>query len=48
VFDELLSEPGVTEGTGFGKRRMREWVVVEPGAHDWDALARDALALVRA
>jgi hypothetical protein len=96
VFDtiasELLAEPGVEEGTGFGsqpglrvggkifamhidgrlvvklpaercaelaeadgadtfvigKRRMREWVAVEPGAHDWRTLAREALGFVRA
>jgi TfoX/Sxy family transcriptional regulator of competence genes len=92
VFDELLREPDVDEGTGFGsnpglrvggkifamevdgrlvvklpaervaalteaggaepfvigKRTMREWVAVEPGAHDWPALAREALAFVRA
>lgn len=28
-------------------RRMREWVHVEDGAHDWLALAREALAFVR-
>jgi hypothetical protein len=30
-----------------GRRQMREWVAVEPGAHDWAALAREALAFVR-
>jgi hypothetical protein len=31
-----------------GVRRMREWVCVERGgAHDWAALAREALAFVR-
>ena len=30
-----------------GKRTMREWVSVEPGAHDWRALAGEALAFVR-
>ncbi len=31
-----------------GRRRMREWVSVEPdGPHDWAALAREALAFVR-
>jgi hypothetical protein len=91
IASELLAEPGVEEGTGFGsqpglrvggkifamhiddrlvvklpaeradaliaaggaqafvigKRRMREWVAVEPGAHDWPALAREALRFVR-
>jgi hypothetical protein len=89
VANDLLGEPGVDEGTGFGtnpglrvggkifamevrgklvvklpaercqalvaegaepfvvgKRRMREWVAVEPGVHDWRALAREALAFV--
>ena len=90
IANELLSEPAVEEGTGFGKqpglrvdgkifameidgrlvvklpaercrelieaggaetfvigkRSMREWVAVEPGAHDWRALAREALAFV--
>ena len=31
-----------------GRRRMREWVSIEPdGAHDWAALVREALAFVR-
>jgi hypothetical protein len=30
-----------------GRRQMREWVAVEPGSHDWRALAREALAFVR-
>jgi hypothetical protein len=91
IANELLSEPGIDEGTGFGtnpglrvggkifamevrgklvvklpaerceelvaaggaepfvvgRRQMREWVAVEPGAHDWPALAREALAFVR-
>jgi hypothetical protein len=91
MLDDLLAEPGVDEGTGFGKspglrvggkifameiddrlvvklpaercrelvdaggadlfvigkRQMREWVAVDPDAHDWDALAREALAFVR-
>jgi YjbR protein len=91
MLDELLAEPDVEEGTGFGsspglrvggkifameidgrlvvklppercrelveaggaqpfvigKRTMREWVAIEPGAHDWDALGREALAFVR-
>lgn len=91
IANELLAEPGVGEGTGFGKqpglrvdgkifameidgrlvvklpaervaaltgaggaetfvigkRAMREWVSVEPGEHDWPALAREALAFVR-
>jgi len=91
ISDELLAEPDVEEGTGFGskpglrvggkifameidgrlvvklpaercaelvdaggaelfvigKRQMREWVAVEPGAHDWDVLAREALGFVR-
>jgi YjbR len=89
IANQLLGEPGVDEGTGFGtnpglrvggkifamevrgklvvklpaarceelveqgaepfvvgKRQMREWVAVEPGAHDWPALAREALAFV--
>ena len=90
IANEMLSEPGVEEGTGFGsqpglriggkifamhldgrlvvklpaercaelggagggetvgvgKRRMREWVALEPGAHDWPALAREARAFV--
>ena len=29
-----------------GRRTMREWVMVEPGAHDWPTLAREALAFV--
>jgi len=91
IASDLLAEPGVDEGTGFGsrpglrvggkifamhidgrlvvklpaeragalidaggaeafvigRRRMREWVAVEPGAHDWPALAREALGFVR-
>ena len=91
IASELLGEPGVDEGTGFGsnpglrvggkifamvvdgelvlklpaercaelkeaggastfqvgKRQMREWVSVEPGAHDWAALSREALAFVQ-
>jgi hypothetical protein len=31
-----------------GRRRMREWVSIEPdGAHDWPALVREALTFVR-
>jgi hypothetical protein len=30
-----------------GKRQMREWVSIEPG-ENWNALAREALAFVRA
>ena len=31
-----------------GRRRMREWVALDPaGEHDWPALAREALAFVR-
>ena len=93
IAGDLLDEPGVEAGTGFGKqpglrvggkifamlvagdlvvklpadrigalrdaggarsfeigaRQMREWVAIEPGGrHDWGALARDALAFVRA
>jgi len=92
IASELLAEPGVEEGTGFGsqpglrvggkifamhidgrlvvklpadrcvelveaggaetfvigKRRMREWVAVQSGAHDWPSLAREALGFVRA
>jgi hypothetical protein len=44
--DELV-EAGGTEPFVIGKRRMREWVAVEPGAHDWPALAREALGFVR-
>ena len=90
IANELLTEPGVDESTGFGsnpglrvggkifamevdgrlvvklpaervtalseanaepfvigRRTMREWVSVAPGAHDWNALAREALAFVR-
>ena len=92
IAEELLSDPEVEQGTGFGKspglrtggsifamlvrdelvlklpaercaelgaadgarvfqvgrRQMREWVSVAPtGAHDWTALAREALAFVR-
>ncbi|MFL5825749.1 MAG: hypothetical protein ACJ76V_04435 [Thermoleophilaceae bacterium] len=91
IADELLREPGIDEGTGFGtnpglrvggkifamlvrgelvvklpadrcselidagaaqtfevgKRRMREWVSIEPGAtHDWNALAKEARRFV--
>jgi hypothetical protein len=90
IANELLAEPGIDEGTGFGtnpglrvggkifamlvrgqlvvklpaercdalaagggaepfvvgRRTMREWVAVEPGADDWAALAREALAFV--
>jgi len=90
IAGELLGEPGVDEGTGFGKnpglrvgghifamvvrgqlvvklpaersaqlvadgdatpfeigrRRMKEWVAVAPGAQDWRALAREALLFV--
>jgi hypothetical protein len=90
IANDLLGEPGVDEGTGFGtnpglrvggrifamevrgklvvklpaerceqlvaegaepfvvgRRQMREWVAIEPGADDWRALAREALAFVR-
>jgi hypothetical protein len=92
IADELLREPGVDAGTGFGSnpglrvggrifamvlrgelvvklpvgrcaeltggagasafqvgnRRMREWVTVaDDPAHDWTALAREALGYVR-
>jgi hypothetical protein len=90
IANDLLGEPGVDEGTGFGtnpglrvggkifamevrgklvvklpaerceqlvaegaepfvvgRRQMREWVAIEPGAQDWRALAREALAFVR-
>ena len=89
IANQLLGEPGIDEGTGFGtnpglrvggkifamevrgqlvvklpatrceelvaagaepfvigKRTMREWVAVAPGAGDWPALAREALAFV--
>jgi hypothetical protein len=89
IANQLLGEPGVDEGTGFGtnpglrvggkifamlvrgrlvvklpaerceqlaregaepfvvgRRTMSEWVAVEPGAHDWPALAREALEFV--
>lgn len=41
-----LTEAGA-EPFVVGKRAMREWVSVAPGAHDWNALAREALAFVR-
>lgn len=41
-----LTEAGA-EPFVVGKRVMREWVSVAPGAHDWNALAREALAFVR-
>jgi hypothetical protein len=44
---ELAAGEGATTFQ-VGKRQMREWVSVAPGAHDWDALAREALAFVRA
>jgi hypothetical protein len=43
---ELVAAGGA-EPFQVGKKRMREWVAVEPGAHDWPALAREALAFVR-
>jgi YjbR protein len=42
---EELVEQGA-EPFVVGGRRMREWVAVEPGAQDWPALAREALAFV--
>ena len=42
-----LTEAGGAEPFVIGKRAMREWVSVEPGAHDWRALASEALAFVR-
>ena len=91
IANEFLGEPGVDEGTGFGrnpglrvggkifammvdgalvvklpadrcaalkeaggvstfqvgKKQMREWVSVEPGAHDWSGLSREAYEFVR-
>jgi len=43
--DELVAAGGA-EAFAVGRRRMREWVAVEPGAHDWAALAREARGLV--
>jgi hypothetical protein len=44
---ELLASGGVRSFV-VGRRTMREWVCVKPGAeHDWEALAREALAYVR-
>ena len=44
---ELLAEDGVRSFV-VGRRTMREWVCVRPGgAHDWEALAREARAYVR-
>ena len=43
---ELLEADGVRSFV-VGRRTMREWVCVRPGAHDWEALAREALAYVR-
>jgi hypothetical protein len=42
-----LTEAGGAEPFVIGKRAMREWASVEPGAHDWRALASEALAFVR-
>ena len=43
----LLGEDGVRSFV-VGRRTMREWVCVRPGgAHDWESLAREALAYVR-
>ena len=42
-----LVQAGGAEPFVIGKRQMREWVAVEPGAHDWTALAREALGFVR-
>jgi hypothetical protein len=42
-----LAGAGGAELLTIGKRQMREWVAVEPGAHDWSALAREALGFVR-
>lgn len=45
---EALVAAGGAEPFVVGRRRMREWVAVAPGdAHDWGALAREALAFVR-
>jgi len=43
---ELLETDGVRSFV-VGRRTMREWVCVRPGAHDWERLAREALAYVR-
>lgn len=43
-----LAQAGGARPFEIGARRMREWVQVEPhAAHDWPALAREALAFVR-
>jgi YjbR len=42
-----LTESGGAETFVIGKRRMREWVSVEPG-QDWAALSREAYEFVRA
>ena len=44
-----LVEEGGARPFEIGKRQMREWVAVEDDErHDWNALAREALAFVRA
>ena len=43
-----LAAAGGARSFEVGRRTMREWLAVEPGApHDWAALAREALAYVR-
>jgi hypothetical protein len=42
-----LAESGGAEPFAIGKRTMREWVSVAPGAHDWNALAGEAFEFVR-
>ena len=43
-----LAQAGGARPFEIGARRMREWVQVEPdAAHDWEQLAREALAFVR-
>jgi hypothetical protein len=43
-----LAAAGGARPFEIGARRMREWIQVEPdAAHDWAALAREALVFVR-
>ena len=43
---QLLEDDGVRSFV-VGRRTMREWVCVRRGAHEWETLAREALAYVR-